>query len=213
MKKLLSYALGAASLLATSALAQDTYSDPNRRMDTDTPPSRVRTNPPSKIGMELQVGGGVEGFMDKDATAVAKAGGDWTARLVVGTRSHIAGEAAYTGTAQNLDALGVSDKAVLMSNGLEALARVNILTGAWQPYAIAGYSWRHYRVTNTAVNTSSVAESDNVNAIPVGAGLAWRAGRFVTDLRLTFQGAFGKELIPNANLSTVAGNLKVGFEF
>ncbi len=216
MMKGLSYALSAAALLATSALAQDryndTYSDPNRRMDTDTArPSR--TSPPSKVGMELQVGGGAEGFLDRDASTIAKPGGDWTARLIVGTRSHIAGEAAYTGTAQNLDALGVSDKATLMSNGFEALARLNILTGPLQPYAVAGYSWRHYRIANSAVNTSSVADSDNVNAIPVGAGMAFRAGRFVTDLRVTFQGAFGRELIPNANLSTWATNAKVGFEF
>ena len=133
--------------------------------------------------------------------------------MIVGTRSHIGAEAAYTGTAQNLDTLGVSDRATLMSNGLEAMARLNVLTGAWQPYAIAGYSWRHYRVANSAVNTSSVAESDNVSAIPVGVGLAWPFSHLVTDLRVTFQGAFGRELIPNANLSTVAANAKVGFEF
>lgn len=219
MKKLISYALGAAALLATSALAQDnspdTYNDPNSGMNKDTARERKLDRPsmPKRVGLELQVGGGLEGFIDKSASAVAKPGGDWTARLIVGTRSHIGAEAAYVGTAQNLDTLGVSDRATLMSNGVEAVARLNLLTGIWQPYAIAGYSWRHYRVANTAVNTSSVADSDNVNAIPVGVGSAWRFAHLVADLRVTFQGAFGRELIPNANLSTLAANAKVGFEF
>ncbi|HEY1087341.1 MAG TPA: hypothetical protein VGE37_06590 [Archangium sp.] len=174
---------------------------------------RSWTEPPSKVGMELQVGGGGQSFLDGDATAVAKPGGDWTARLVVGTRSFIAGEAAYIGSAQNLDTLGVSDNAVLMSNGFEGALRVNFTRSVVQPYILGGYAFRRYTVTNTSVNTSSVAEADNVNAIPVGAGIAFRPGRFVIDVRAMFHGAFGQELIPNANLSTLAGQAKLGFEF
>lgn len=241
MKKTISYALSAAALLAGSAFAQSTYPDTTSDTNRDTTRDTVRDsardtardaaregaregarearrdptrpNLATKIGMEVQVGGGVEGFIDKDASNVAKPGGDWTGRLILGTRSHIAAEAAYMGSAQNLDTLGVSNKATLMSNGLEALARLNILTGPVQPYAVAGYAWRHYRVAGTNVNTSSVAQSDNVNAIPVGVGVAFRASRLVADLRVTLQGAFGRELIPNANLSTYAANAKVGFEF
>ena len=175
--------------------------------------SRSWTEPPSKVGMELQVGGGAQGFVDQDASAVAKTGGDWTARLVVGTRSFIAGEAAYLGSAQNLDTLGVSDNAVLMSNGFEGALRVNFTRSVVQPYILGGYTWRRYTVQNTSVNTSSVADADNVSAIPVGAGIAFRPGRFVIDIRATFHGAFGQELIPNANLSTLSGNAKLGFEF
>lgn len=193
---------------AAEAAALDVDRDTNRRRG-----GRTWTYPPSRVGMEVQIGGGGQTFLDNDATSVAKPGGDWTARFIVGTRSFIAGEAAYLGSAQNLDTLGVSDQAVLLSNGFEAAFRVNFTRAVVQPYALAGYTWRRYEVTNTAVNTSSVAEADNVNAIPVGIGLAIRPGRFVIDFRATFHGAFGEELIPNANLSTLSGNAKVGFEF
>lgn len=193
---------------ATAAATRDLDRDADRRRG-----GRTWTYPPSRVGMELQVGGGGQTFLDGDATAVAKPGGDWTARFIVGTRSFIAGEAAYLGSAQNLDTLGVSDQAVLMSNGLEAALRVNFTRALVQPYALAGYTWRRYQVTNTAVNTSSIADRDDVGAIPVGVGLAIRPGRFVIDFRATFHGAFGQELIPNANLSTLTGNAKVGFEF
>ncbi len=155
MKKLLSYALSAAALLATSAFAQDTayndtYTDPNRPAYSDM---NRKPDLATKVGMEVQVGGGVQGFLDRDASSIA------------------------------------------------------------QPYAVAGYTWRRYSVTNSAVNTSSVAEADNVSAIPLGIGLAYRFSHLVADLRVTFHGAFGRELIPNANLSTYSTDAKVGFEF
>lgn len=165
------------------------------------------------VGLQVEVGGGVQQFIDRTTTDVTDPAGAWTARLIVGTRSHIAGEAAYVGSAQALDALGVGDKARLMSNGVEGLLRFNVLTGPLQPYAAAGYTFRRYNVANTAVNTSSVADAANVNEIPVAAGLAYRFKPLVTDLRFTLRNAFGNPLLPGGNLSTYGVEGKVGFEF
>lgn len=166
-----------------------------------------------RVGVQVDVGGGAQGFIDRDASSLTDPGGSWTARAVVGTRSHIAGEAAYVGSAQALDVLGVADRANLMSNGVEGLLRVNILTGAFQPYVGAGYTWRHYYVSNTAFNTSSVADNGNVSEIPIAAGLAYRLRPFVVDARFNLRNAFATTIIPNANLSTWNAEAKVGFEF
>ena len=166
-----------------------------------------------RIGLQIDVGGGAQGFLDRDASSLTDPGGSWTARAVIGTRSHIAAEAAYVGSAQALDVLGVDDRANLMSNGVEGLVRLNILTGAVQPYVGAGYTWRHYRVANSSVNTSSVADRGNVSEIPVAAGLAYRFRPFVVDARFNLRNAFATTIIPNANLSTWNAEAKVGFEF
>lgn len=166
-----------------------------------------------RVGLQVEVGGGAQGFLDSDATSITDPGGSWTARAVVGTRSHLAFEGAYVGSAQALDAIGVADKANMMSNGIEGLVRVNILTGALQPYVGAGYTWRHYRITNSSFNLSSVADRGNVSEIPVAAGLAYRFRPFVLDTRFNLHNAFATTIIPNANLSTWGVDAKVGFEF
>src|SRR5207244_2163899 len=73
-----------------------------------------RPNLVSRIGMTAEAGGGVMGFVDSKAYNIANAGGLWTARVTVGTRSFIGGEAAYVGTAQPLNTLGVADNAALI---------------------------------------------------------------------------------------------------
>lgn len=222
MKRILWCAVCAISLGATSALSQDYQGDdPDERAEQAARDAREAADRadravkdrPNRLGLELQVGGGVQDFVDRDVTAVTNTGGAWTARLIVGTRSHIAGEAAYVGSAQGLNTLGVEDSATLLSNGLEGALRLNILTGAVQPYAVAGYTWRRYTVTNTAVNFSSVADAANVSEIPLGVGLAFRFSRLVADLRATARPAFASSLFPQGNLTTFGGEAKLGFEF
>lgn len=200
MKNKLWFAVCAVSLGATSAIAADYRDDADGK-------------PPSGVGVEVQLGGGVQDFVDRDVAKVTNPGGAWGARLIVGTRSHIAGEAAYVGSSQGLNTLGVGDRATLRSNGIEGALRYNVLTGAWQPYAVAGYTWHRYNVANTATNFSSVADSGNVSEIPVGVGLAYRFKPLVADLRVSLHNAFNSTLIPGGNLTNYSGNLKLGFEF
>jgi hypothetical protein len=225
----------AASILSAAAVAQDPQPYDDDRGDDAAPPApdragdepgdrlgdgntgdrdeRKRALLTKGVGLQVEVGGGVQQFLGRTASSLTDPGGAWTARLVVGTRSHIAGEAAYLGSTQALDTLGVEDRARLSSNGVEGLLRVNVLRGAFQPYAAAGYTFRRYNVSNSAVNTSSVADAANVSEIPVAAGLAYRFRPLVADLRFTLRNAFNSQLLPDTNLSTYTVDAKLGFEF
>jgi len=167
----------------------------------------------TSFGMSAEVGGGVVSFLDKGATDISRTGGIWSARLLLGTRTHFAGELAYVGSAQGLNTLGLDQSAVLMSNGVEGQLRFNFLTGDWQPYAAAGYTWRHYSIQNSQGNTSSVASDKNVGEVPVSLGIAWRYKGFIADVRASLNNAFNNTLIPGTSTSTVTVGGKLGFEF
>ncbi len=167
----------------------------------------------TKIGMSAEIGGGVGGFTDTKATDVTTAQGVWTARITVGTRSHIGGEAAYVGSAQGLNTLGVDQNAILHGYGLETALRFNILTGMWQPYLLAGVGWTHYNVTNTATNTSDVKSNADLAQFPLGAGVAFRYSGFIADARFAYHPVTNSDLMGNTYLSTWDLAARVGFEF
>jgi hypothetical protein len=196
-------------LIGTTALAQSSDdTDPNR-------PKKLLL----RYGMSASVGGGIVGFTDGDTTDFADVGGRWEARLAIGTRTPIGFEAAYTGGAQAIDALGLDTSAVLVGSGLEGLARLNLATRAWQPYVLAGAGWRRYDLTNADFNTSSVNDQDNVLEIPLGAGVAYRYKGLVVDLRAVFRAAIDSDLVKtpeganNADLHTWETSVRAGFEF
>src|SRR5690606_37874324 len=127
------------------------------------------------FGMALAVGGGVIGFIDSDATAFTDPGGSWEARLSVGTRWPVSIEAAYVGSAQNVEALGLDDDAILLGTIFEANARVNVLPNLpVQPYLFGGIGYTRYDITNEDFNTSSVDDEETLGHVPVGAGFAFR---------------------------------------
>lgn len=178
--------------------------------------------PLSVIGVAASAGGGVVRFVENGARAVTDTGGQWEARLTIGTRLPVALEAAYIGTAQNVNALGLSENAVLMGNGAEANLRLNLLPTRVQPYLFGGVGWMHYSVRNTNVNTSSIRSNDDIVTVPFGVGLALRLSRSVLfDVRGTGRATFYEQLFDQAAGATgqndrlhswnVAG--KLGFEF
>lgn len=170
-------------------------------------------------GMSASVGGGIMGFADSDMNDFVDVGGAWEARVAVGTREYVGFEAAYTGSAASIDAIGLDSDAVLVSTGLEALARANLLKGEIQPYAVAGVGWRRYDLTNADTNTSSVTDEDDVFEIPLGIGAAYRYKGLVLDARGMFRVALEEDLIATAagqdeaKLHTIEGTIKVGWEF
>lgn len=165
------------------------------------------------IGMSAMIGGGVSQFLDSTANANAPIGGQWTARMTFGTRSYLGAEIAYLGSAQAISALGVQDKAYLLSHGLEGALRLNASTGAFQPYLTAGLGWRNYSVQNTLYNTSDIANSDNALELPVGIGLAYRFKGFVVDARADVRPSFYQALIGPTSLTNWSAGAKVGWEF
>jgi hypothetical protein len=163
------------------------------------------------VGMSFEGGGGAGTFFDDQLRDMTGPQGDWTARFTVGTRHHLAGEAAYLGSAQKIHALGLDSGAALVANGVEGALRLNLFTGPFQPYISGGIGWRHFSV-RSELNRSDVESEKDTMHFPLAAGIAIRAGGFIVDGRACFRPTYGT-LAPGSNASTwdVTGNL--GFEF
>jgi hypothetical protein len=148
------------------------------------------------FGISASVGAGVTEFVVEDMQAVTDIGASWQARLVLGTRRLLALEIAYSGSAQSLDMVGLDDDSILVSTGLEADVRLNLIeTGKWQPYAAAGLGWRRYAVANSDFNQSTMADDDRLLEVPFGAGLAFRYRGLVLDARALYRVAIGSDLV------------------
>lgn len=166
-------------------------------------------------GMSVTGGAGVTGFTDEAARDFSSVGGGWNVRFALGTRSIIAGEIAYLGSGQDVDALGLDNSANLLANGGEIAARLNILPGLVQPYVLAGVGYTHYELVGEDFNNSSVEESDDVAHFPVGAGVGLRYEGFIADARGTFRPVAGGSLFEagGGELHNWGANLNAGVEF
>jgi len=173
------------------------------------------------IGTGLLVGGGFEEFTSNGMQNMTGPGGTWNARFVAGTRKYIGLEAAYLGAAHSIDALGLSNTAVLLSNGVEGAFRVNIplITRATllEPFGFAGVGYSRYNVTNTNSVSASVADSDNVMTVPFGGGFAVGYRAFMADARFTYRQTYYNDLLRtgsnNSSLNTwgISGQIGVAF--
>lgn len=175
---------------------------------------------PEPIGVSLTVGGGVFGYTDQAMRDTTASGGMWDVRAAIGTHSPIAVEAAYIGTAQQINSVGLDDGAMLLGTGVEGVARVNLLPNqVVNPYFFGGAAWKRIDLTNTDTNTSDVQEVDNLIEIPVGVGLAYRMSGFVLDGRAELRMATEEDLIANdpdtedVRLHTWTAGAKLGYEF
>lgn len=185
------------------------------------------------VGAGLLVMGGYNNFVEPGVTDTLTPGGYWDVRGVIGTRSFVAVEAAYHGSAQDVDAIGLQDESFLVSNGVEGALRLNApITQAMlpavnlkapilvEPFAFGGLGWQRYSLVNEGVNTSDVSNSDDVLTFPFGAGLALSLAGLHLDARVTYRHALFSELVGEATSSfadtslnswSVGGGL--GFEF
>jgi outer membrane protein OmpA-like peptidoglycan-associated protein len=176
-------------------------------------------SPPSKIGIDATVGGGAVGFIDTAVRNTVQTGGTWDARLTFGARLPIAIEGAYVGSAQNIDALGLSNDTRLIGNGVEGDLRLNFTNYMVQPYIFGGAGWTHYQITNSTTNTSSVLSTDDVGTVPLGAGISIRPTKaFLIDVRGTYRAVFNDTMfdrVTNSNNSMQNWGAigRVGFEF
>lgn len=172
-----------------------------------------------RYGIAVALGGGVEGFTDDTARTATDDGGSWNVRLALGTRSPIGFEAAYIGSAQGIDALGLDNDAILVGNGVEGKVRVNLLDANIQPFAFGGVGWRRYSLTRNDFNTSAISEEDDVLEIPLGAGIATKWMGFMFDARGEYRFATEEDLMPSLNGNSEAAlhrwgiNANVGYAF
>jgi len=179
--------------------------------------------PQSVIGVGVTLGGGAVGFWQDGTKSFVDIGGSWDVRATIGTRLPIAFEAAYVGTAQGVNALGLDTNAILLGSTAEGDIRINILRGRIQPYVFGGAGWTNYRITNTAIATSDLQRTDNVLEIPFGAGVSARLGHaFLLDIRGTGRWTFDDDLFKTAAAATNAadshlynwmGTAHLGWEF
>ncbi|MBX3155050.1 MAG: outer membrane beta-barrel protein [Deltaproteobacteria bacterium] len=178
----------------------------------------------SGIGIGVIVGGGITGFTSQAMRDIVSndVGGQWDARVTIGTHIPIALDLQYQGTAQSLQTLSGFDNGTLIGTALEGMARWNILPHfSFNPYIFGGLGWQNYNVTNRNFSRAAtgLASSDNSLSIPLGAGLSWRDGSgLVADLRGTFRFAADQDLLlePNgsqADLWTWGVSAQIGWEF
>jgi len=179
------------------------------------------------FGMSITIGAGVVGFLDNDARAIGGTGGEWEARLTVGTRTRLAVEAAYVGSVQSIDALGLGGNALLLGTAVEGDLRLNFTTTYLQPYIFGGIGFTRYDVTNEDFNTSSVNGSERMGHIPFGAGLGFQWGGLLFDVRGTMRAAFNDDLVnepaneddplndndTRTDLDSWAAAARIGWEF
>jgi hypothetical protein len=155
--------------------------------------------PESQYGIELSVGGGVETFADQGMRNVTDTGGMWDVRGVLGTRSPVSLEAAYTGSARMIDSIfGDQGDAALVGTGLEGAMRLQLLPmEVFTPYAFGGLGWKRYDIAGADFSTADtgIADEDTLLEIPVGAGLSYRARGTVLDARFTYRAAVGEDLV------------------
>lgn len=185
--------------------------------------------PASVYGISLSLGAGLQDFTDSSMTSTTDPGGVWDVRGVIGTRTPVALEAAYVGTAQGIDArFGEDTTATLVGTGLEGAVRLNLIPlEDFTPYAFAGLGWKRYDVVGADFRTADtgIRDEDDLLEIPMGGGLSFRNQGFVADARFTYRAAAGEDLVitddsapdeanpDKAGMDTWGVSGRVGWEF
>jgi len=171
------------------------------------------------MGAGFIVGGGFQDFSRDAARSVTDRGGFWSARLVLGTRHVVGMEAAYIGSAQGINALGLSTNAVLVSNGAEGVVRINIPLvrgpALFEPFVFGGAGWQRFHVANSSTASSDIANDDDILEVPYGGGLEFSYNGFMADARFTYRSTFFNDLLRTSggNLDNWSAGGLVGFEF
>lgn len=175
------------------------------------------------VARELSIGAGVAAFGDEDVRDTLGTAFTWDARVGVGVRPSdrmpvpLGFEAAYLGSAQSIDALGVDEDAVLLGNGAEVAMRIGVPLGPVSPYLIGGVAWRDYRIVNTERNLSDVLDQDDVFELPTGVGIDFHGSGFVVDARAIYRPTFDDDLLATraegTDLYTLGARVSVGASF
>jgi hypothetical protein len=171
------------------------------------------------VGAGVLLGGGVQDFTQSNVRGMTGTAGYWNARLVFGTRQPVGLEAAYIGSAQSINALGLASDAVLVSNGAEGAVRINIpivrRATLMEPFVFGGAGWSRYHIARSAQNMSSLASNDDILEIPYGAGFAASYRNFMVDARFTYRSTFYNDMLRSTGdrLDNWSAGGQLGFEF
>ncbi len=154
------------------------------------------------VGLGFSAGGGVDDFASDTMRSTTGVGGGWNVRATLGTKTFLALEGSYIGSAQNINALGLDNDALLIGNGIQGAGRLNFLTDfPVQPFVYAGVAWRHYDISESNINTSDIANDDDVAEFPGGVGVSGYLYGMMADVRGEYRFATGEDLAPSRNNS------------
>jgi hypothetical protein len=172
--------------------------------------------PSSGYGIQLMLGGGYSDFTGSTARGLTSGAGTWGLRTVIGSRLPVGFEAAYVGSAQDLDSDGLDPSAYLLGTGFEGSLRLAIPTvmERWviTPFATAGVGWNYFSLESTE-SSASIGDDDGAFTLPLAAGFDATYGGFVMNVRATYRPSFGDDLVEGADMSTwgISGSLGVEF--
>ncbi|CAN5703684.1 hypothetical protein BH11MYX3_BH11MYX3_19980 [soil metagenome] len=170
-----------------------------------------------RYGVAVSLGGGVEGFTQTSQRNATNDGGVWNLRLAVGTRSPVAIEGAYIGSAQSINGLGLDSNALLVGNGAQADARINLVDSLVQPFVYGGVAWKRYSLTNTSTRTSDLSDNDDVLEVPLGIGIASKYAGLLLDLRGEYRFSTRNDMFdataPGDRMDRFGVNANIGYAF
>jgi len=167
---------------ANEPAPQPTTNNYNYNAPPPPPPTTVETQNPWEHQLGFSVGGGVDDFANGAQRRATNIGGSWNARLTIGTRSWIAGEISYIGSAQTAHMGVLRGDQTLYGNGAQGALRLNVTGPLFnlQPFLFGGGAWRHYSTTGN----NSI--SNDVWEVPAGLGFAG----YISDLMIDVRGEY-----------------------
>ncbi len=165
----------------------------------------------------FSLGGGPANFIRDRIADNTETAGAWDARLLLGTRSILAAEATYLGTAQSANDPFAGR--TVSTTQVYGSARLNGNIWRFQPFVTAGVGWANLHRWGNA-NDSPVASSNfgaNVNSVmvPFSGGLATYFGQHGTlDARFNYQLITSKDFTPTgARPDMWVAELRAGYAF
>jgi hypothetical protein len=172
--------------------------------------------PRSGYGGAFLIGGGVNNFSGSRANDATRPGGGWNVRAVVGTRTPVGFELAYSGGMHDIRMGGTGNDDTLVHNGFEGGLRLALpLTprrALIAPFLYAGVGWDRYDVIERGQPPPGWTDDDYELAIPVGLGLAAALKGVMVELRAGYRKAFDEEVFGQADMSTWSVMLSLGGE-
>jgi hypothetical protein len=161
----------------------------------------------ARVGLSLSFGGGVSDFTNQTMRDTTSTAGTWAVRATLGTKTPLGFEGSYIGSAQNINALGIDNDAMLVSNGVQGALRLNAVIGSpVTPFVFGGVAWSHYDLTNTSTNTSAISGSDDLLEIPVGLGVGGSFRGIGYDVRGEMRFATEEDLVPQLSAGRDVGS-------
>jgi hypothetical protein len=172
-----------------------------------------------RFGWAVMAGGGYTDFTNNTMQNLTSGGGNWAARFIGGTNSILGFEAAYVGSANSINTLGVTaNNPALVGNGLEGTLRLNVPlrkgNNLFEPYGYAGLGYTYFNISNFNSFTGTVSSfngsHDNTMTVPVGGGFAYAYKNFIADARAGWTAVYYENILGNNFNDTALNHWNVG---